>query len=331
MPIRWQGGGWPKDIRITAGSTSVRAFEQPLREAAAVARAMLVGAAADRWNIEPSECDTADGFVINGVRTFAFGELAEEAADRSPPQQPGAARNRQAAADRAAAAAARRAGQDRRKLRFAGDVRLPGHAVRVGPAGPARRAADRLFARCGEGSRASAMSPRAIVVGGRRRQLVGGRARAQGRRPKIHRARERRRTVGRCSTTRWRSGDAHEWFSRGDYDSTVRGSRPLAATYYVAPSQHLGLEPVTATRALSVANGSKSGRRPRRPGSASAGRTCDALSDAGRRAGRAGARSRRRRRSRSNWRARPAAGPGLAVASGEPEPRPRRRPARWRK
>ena len=27
----------------------------------------------------------------------------------------------------------------------------------------------------------------------------------------------------------------------------VRGSRPLAATYYAAPSQHLGLEPVTAT------------------------------------------------------------------------------------
>src|SRR5205814_3579934 len=27
----------------------------------------------------------------------------------------------------------------------------------------------------------------------------------------------------------------------------TRGSRPLTATYYVAPSQHLGLEPVTAT------------------------------------------------------------------------------------
>ncbi|HET7281433.1 MAG TPA: molybdopterin cofactor-binding domain-containing protein, partial [Sphingomicrobium sp.] len=40
--------GWPEGIRITANSTSVRAFEQPLREAAATARAMLVGAAADR-------------------------------------------------------------------------------------------------------------------------------------------------------------------------------------------------------------------------------------------------------------------------------------------
>jgi len=64
---------WPKGIRITANSTSVRAFEQPLREAAATARAMLIGAAADRWNVDPATCDTADGFVISGVRTVTFG------------------------------------------------------------------------------------------------------------------------------------------------------------------------------------------------------------------------------------------------------------------
>ncbi len=80
--------GWPKDIRITAASTSVRAFEQPMREAAAVARMMLIGAAADRWSVSPNECDTADGFVLNGNRTFSFGELAEEAAGRTPPSRP---------------------------------------------------------------------------------------------------------------------------------------------------------------------------------------------------------------------------------------------------
>jgi isoquinoline 1-oxidoreductase beta subunit len=42
-------------------------------------------------------------------------------------------------------------------------------------------------------------------------------------------------------------GDATDWFSRGDYDDATAGSRALAATYYVAPSQHLGLEPVSAT------------------------------------------------------------------------------------
>src|SRR5207253_4672191 len=47
------------------------------------------------------------------------------------------------------------------------------------------------------------------------------------------------------------NGEPSEWFSRGDYEGAVRGSRPLAATYYVAPSLHLGLEPVTATARLS--------------------------------------------------------------------------------
>jgi isoquinoline 1-oxidoreductase beta subunit len=73
-------------MRITADSTSVRAFEEPMRHAAAIVRSMLVGAAADRWNVDPSACETADGFVISGARTVTFGELAEEAAEHTPPR-----------------------------------------------------------------------------------------------------------------------------------------------------------------------------------------------------------------------------------------------------
>ena len=122
-------------MRITACSTSVRAFWQPLRDAAAVAREMLVGAAADRWNISPDECATADGFVINGGRTFAFGELAEEAADRSSPRDP-------------QPRTGRLIGQSLQRLdgpsktagswRFAADVRLPGMlfaSLRIAPPG----------------------------------------------------------------------------------------------------------------------------------------------------------------------------------------------------
>ena len=104
----------------------MRAFEQPLREAAATARAMLVGAAADRWNVDPAQCDTADGFVISGVRTATFGELAEEAADRSPPRNPPLRQTTKG----------RLVGQPLQRLdgpaktagrwRFAADVRLPG-------------------------------------------------------------------------------------------------------------------------------------------------------------------------------------------------------------
>ena len=128
----------PKKMRITAGSTSVRAFEQPLREAAAVARTMLVAAAAGRWNVGESECETADGYVISGARTLSFGELAEEAAERSPPSRPalrGSGRSRLIGRplERLDAPA-----KSDGSLRFAGDVRLPGMlfaSARLAPPG----------------------------------------------------------------------------------------------------------------------------------------------------------------------------------------------------
>jgi isoquinoline 1-oxidoreductase beta subunit len=238
-------------LRITAESTSVRAFEQPLREAAAIARIMLVGAAADRWNVDASECETADGFVINGVRTFTFAELAEEAADRSPPRKPQLRTTNKA----------RLIGQPLQRLdgpakcdgslRFAGDVRL----------------ADMLFA-----------SARMAPPGGRLRSFSRD---AITNLPGVRHVAARDGWVAVIADTWWAAeralnaanpifsgarmtpdprslfddalanGGAHQWFSRGDYDGVTRGSRPLAATYYVAPSQHLGLEQVTATARVS--------------------------------------------------------------------------------
>jgi isoquinoline 1-oxidoreductase beta subunit len=46
------------------------------------------------------------------------------------------------------------------------------------------------------------------------------------------------------------SGDSSRTYRRGNYEDAVEGSRPLAATYFVAPSEHLGLEPLTATARL---------------------------------------------------------------------------------
>ncbi|HZE73816.1 MAG TPA: molybdopterin cofactor-binding domain-containing protein, partial [Gemmatimonadales bacterium] len=43
-------------FQATGGSTSVRAMYQPLRQAGAAARMMLVAAAAQKWNVEPASC-----------------------------------------------------------------------------------------------------------------------------------------------------------------------------------------------------------------------------------------------------------------------------------
>ena len=67
-------------VQITGGSSSVRDSYEVLRTAGASARALLVAAAAGRWNVPVSECATADGYVLHRGARLAYGALAEEAA-----------------------------------------------------------------------------------------------------------------------------------------------------------------------------------------------------------------------------------------------------------
>ena len=244
--------GWPDGIRITAASTSVRAFGQPMRDAAATARSMLVGAAADRWDVAEALCDTADGFVINGVRTLTFGELAAEAAERSPPTRPQLRRTQRG----------RLKGQKLQRLdgpakangswRFAGDVRLPGllfASVRMAPPGGRLTGYSREAIGHVPGVRHVSAQDQwmAVVADGwwtAERALKAADPRFSGERT----AADMRAIFDSALA----NVVSDEWFSRGNYDAVVRGSRPLAATYYVAPSQHLGLEPMTATARLNA-------------------------------------------------------------------------------
>jgi isoquinoline 1-oxidoreductase beta subunit len=76
-------------IQATGGSTSVRAFWKPLREAGASARAMLVQAAAQEWRVEPASCTTANGEVIHSAssRKLSYGALATAAGSQTPPKE----------------------------------------------------------------------------------------------------------------------------------------------------------------------------------------------------------------------------------------------------
>ena len=72
----------------TADGSSLAAYEQPCREAAATARAVLVEEAAERWNVDPQLCETSAGFVTSGDNRFAFAELVRGAAEREPSELP---------------------------------------------------------------------------------------------------------------------------------------------------------------------------------------------------------------------------------------------------
>jgi isoquinoline 1-oxidoreductase subunit beta len=75
-------------IQATGGSTSVRAFWKPLREAGATARAMLIRAAAQQWQVEPTTCSASNGEVIHAQsgRKAAYGTLVEAANAQTPPK-----------------------------------------------------------------------------------------------------------------------------------------------------------------------------------------------------------------------------------------------------
>ena len=221
--------------RITAGSTSVRAFEQPLREAGAAARAMLIKAAASRWNVDADECDTADGQVLCGPQRLGFAEVAEDAAGYSP----GNAKLR----------TGKLIGQPLQRLdapaktngafRFAGDVRLPNMlfaSARLAPPGgkiaglkkrPGLLANEDWVAAVGESWWAAEQLIKAADI---QLQVPGTLV-----------------PLDAQMDDALATGEAESWFSRGDYRATVQGSRALTALYRVAPAMHLGLEPMAVT------------------------------------------------------------------------------------
>jgi isoquinoline 1-oxidoreductase beta subunit len=80
---RWIASKAAREIGVmfTGASTSVKDAWGPMREAGAVARAMLLRAAAEQWGIEPARLSTRDGLVLHpDGRRLAYGELAARAA-----------------------------------------------------------------------------------------------------------------------------------------------------------------------------------------------------------------------------------------------------------
>jgi len=74
----------------TGGSASVRTTWDPMRQAGAAAREMLIAAAAQRWSVPVAECTTDKGFVLHPAsrRRESYGELVERAAKLPIPKEP---------------------------------------------------------------------------------------------------------------------------------------------------------------------------------------------------------------------------------------------------
>jgi isoquinoline 1-oxidoreductase beta subunit len=227
--------------RITAGSTSIRAFEQPLREAAATARGMLCAVAAERWGVSAAECDADGGFVIHEGKRLGFGDIAADAAGLRPPDAP---QLRLAGAGKLVGEPLPRLDLPAKSdgsLRFASDVRLPRMifaSVRMAPPGGRLRGFSRAGANRQQGLIDLVVRDDWIAALGDSwwaadRALARAAPRFVG---------SQQGDLGAMLSVRLEGSEARRIFERGDYGAATQDSRPLSATYSIAATPHRSLE-----------------------------------------------------------------------------------------
>lgn len=76
-------------FQATGGSTSIAAFYEPFRQAGAVARTMLVTAAAATWAVDASSCRAENAAVVHSAsnQSLTYGDLAAKAATLPMPEK----------------------------------------------------------------------------------------------------------------------------------------------------------------------------------------------------------------------------------------------------
>jgi isoquinoline 1-oxidoreductase beta subunit len=72
-------------MQMTGGSSSTNGEFERYRQVGAIARDMLVRAAAARWKVSPAACKTQSGAVVHGKDKLTYGQLADEAMKLTPP------------------------------------------------------------------------------------------------------------------------------------------------------------------------------------------------------------------------------------------------------
>lgn len=238
----------------TADGTSLAAYEEPARTAAAAAREVLCKAAAARWDVGWEECQAGASEVRHGVRRLSFGELAADAATYRLSSAP---RLRDPIAERAGGTGkpawprldlpAKAAG----RYTFAGDVRLPGlvhAAIRHAPVGASATLGsyDAKAARAMQGFHRLVKGPDWLAAIGDTWWSAERALAAIAPRFKVRGAVASERIEAALNEA-LRRGDAVEMATRGDPDTWLADDFSLAVRYDVAPAIHATLETASAT------------------------------------------------------------------------------------
>ena len=183
-------------VQVTGNSNSIRAFWKPLRIAGAAARAMLVQAAAQQWQVDPASCSASNGKVTHAAsgthaRLWRSGGCGGQCSGAARSAAQGPERFR---ADRQAAQALRHARQDQRQGHLWHRRDAARHEVRdIGRKSGIRRQGRSCRRQCGQDRpRRATNRCTGRSCCGRRRSHVGGQERSRRSRHHLERRRERK-------------------------------------------------------------------------------------------------------------------------------------------
>lgn len=236
-------------LQLTGGSSSVAAYFDTLRTAGAAARTMLCKAAARRWDVDWTACDTASGFVEHERKRLRFADLIDEIDPADAPETPTLRK-----APRLIGTSAPRLDVPSKvdgSARFGIDVRLPNMvyaAVRAGPVdlpAPVKVNAAEAKARPGvirvvEGP--SWVAAVADTWWGARTALDTIEVNYDRRRPVASST-----AISRALDAALAGDDAEAFRDEGDAEDRLDGAGVVQATYGVPFLAHACLEPMTAT------------------------------------------------------------------------------------
>jgi isoquinoline 1-oxidoreductase beta subunit len=242
-------------MMMTGGSTSIRAFEPRMREAGAAARALLMKAAAERWDVDWEELDTFQGFVVQGDRRLSFAELAAEASELEVPEDlpiRGGVDNRLV-------------GQSLPRIdlpakvdgsaQFAADVRLPDMvyaSVRQGPRGGTSRLVriDRAAAEAIHGVLAVFEFP--TWAGAAATNWWAANQAVQALKPRFETTGDLASTQGieAALAEAFEEDDSSRIFEKGDAGAALEGQSVVSADYSVGLAPNAPIETLTATARL---------------------------------------------------------------------------------
>jgi isoquinoline 1-oxidoreductase subunit beta len=236
------------ELVMTGGSTSIRAFEPRLREAAAGARALLAMVAARHWNAEWRNLDVHGGAVWQGEESIGFGDLAEAAAGGSIPADLPMREGQQF----------RLTGEPLPRLDapakvdgsalFAADVRIPDMvfaSVRCAPPGGTLAGCDTDAANRIHEALMIFQNPEWVGVAATNSWAADRAVAALNPRWEVPTQRPDSRSIEAALARALDNGEARSVYEAGDTDSLIRGEGPTAA-YAVALAPSAPPETLTA-------------------------------------------------------------------------------------